>query len=311
MKIIIAGTGAMGATYGSMLKKSGNEVIFLDLWEENIKYINNNGIKFINIGVEEIIEAKVFKPLDYQGEADLIIVFTKSIQLKEMLYNIRHLITEKTSVLCLLNGLGHIDTLKEFVKDDQILMGVTVVTAEMKGAGLFEVTNYGKTEIQNISENGKLKALKVVECINNSGLPTVYSDDILLSIWKKACINGTMNACCSLLDCNILQLGKIEKSRELLETIVKEFAAVAEKEGTKLNVKKITDLVCWFTTEEFKGVNHYPSMHQDLIQKRRLTEIDYLNGYVSKKGKEYGIDTSFCDLITILVHGRESILIGK
>ncbi|QXW65061.1 2-dehydropantoate 2-reductase [Streptobacillus moniliformis] len=310
MKVIIAGTGAMGATYGSMLKKSGNEVIFLDLWQENVEAINKNGINFKNLGVEENIKAEAYLPSGYKESADLIVVFTKSMQLKQMLNDVKHLISEKTSVLCLLNGLGHIDTLKEFVKPEQILMGVTVLTAGMKGAGMFEVTNYGKTEIQNISEAGKENAIKVVECINNSGLPTVYSEDILFSIWRKACINGTMNACCALLDCNMLELGKIEKSRELLGKIVEEFAAVAKKEGTTLDVEEITNLVCWFTTEEFQGVKHYPSMHQDLIQKRRLTEIDYLNGYVSKKGKEYGLDTSFCDLITILVHGRESVLIG-
>lgn len=311
MKVVIAGTGAMGATYGSMLQKNGNEVVFLDLWQENIDTINSNGIKFNNLGTDELINAKAYLPKDYKGEADLIIVFTKSMQLREMLKDIKHLISQKTSVLCMLNGLGHIETLKEFVEESNILMGVTVLTAGMKAAGEFAVSGYGKTEIQNIDENGKEKALKVVECINNAGLPTVYSEDILFSIWRKACINGTMNCCCTLLDCNMLQLGKTPNVRQLLGTIVEEFAAVAKFEGVTIDVEKITDLVCWFTTEEFNGVKHYPSMHQDLIQKHRKTEIDYLNGYISRKGKEYKIDTKFCDLITILVHGKEKILIGE
>lgn len=311
MKVVIAGTGAMGATYGSMLQKNGNEVVFLDLWQENVDAINSNGIKFNNLGTDELISAKAYLPQNYNGEADLIIVFTKSMQLKEMLEDIKHLISEKTAVLCMLNGLGHIETLKKFVDESNILMGVTVLTAGMKAAGEFSVSGYGKTEIQNIAESGKEKAIKVVECINNSGLPTVYSDDILFSIWRKACINGTMNSCCTLLDCNMLELGQTPNVRALLGTIVEEFAAIAKVEGVTIDVEKITDLVCWFTTEEFAGVKHYPSMHQDLIQKHRKTEIDYLNGYVSRKGKEYNIDTKFCDLITMLVHGKERILIGE
>ena len=310
MKVVIAGSGAMGATYGSMLKKSGHDVVFLDLWQENVDAINQNGIKFINLGVEETLTSKAYKPSEYNGEADLLIVFTKSMQLKDMLNDVKHLISEKTAVLCLLNGLGHIDTLKEFVPKENILMGVTVLTAGMKGPGVFAVSNYGKTEIQNIDEKGKEKALEVVEAINNSGLPCEYSNDILFSIWRKACINGTMNCCCTLLECNMLQLGQTPNIRELLGTIVEEFATVAKAEGVTLNVEEMTNLVCWFTTEEFAGVKHYPSMHQDLIQNRRKTEIDYLNGYVSRKGKEYGINTKFCDLITILVHGKEKVLIG-
>ena len=50
-------------------------------------------------------------------------------------------------------------------------------------------------------------------------------------------------------------------------------------------------------------------MHQDLIQNHRKTEIDYLNGYVSKKGKEYGLSTPYCDTVTIIIHGRENMLV--
>lgn len=311
MKIIIAGSGAMGTTYGSMLKKNGNEVVLLDLWQDNIDAINKEGVKFINLGVEENIDLKAYKPSEYNDGADLIIVFTKSMQLRQMLLDVKHLISENTKVLCLLNGLGHIETLKEFVSEDRVLMGVTVLTAGMKGPGKFEVTNYGKTEIQNIVPEGEKAAKEVVEAINNSGLPCVYAEDIMFSIWRKACINGTMNACCALLDCNMLELGKIDKSRYLLNNIVSEFAAIAKVEGVELNVEEMTNLVVWFTTEEFKGVRHYPSMHQDLIQNKRKTEIDYLNGYVSKKGKEYNVATPFCDAITIFIHGRENVLIGE
>lgn len=310
MKVVIAGAGAMGSTYGSMLKKSGNDVVFLDGWDKNIEAINTNGIKFNNLGKEEIVEAKAYKPNEYNESPDLLVLFTKSMQLRNMLESVKHLISDKTAVLCLLNGLGHIDTLSEYVDRKNILMGVTVLTAGMKGPGEFSVSNYGKTEIQNIDEAGKEKALKVVKAINDSGLPCEYSNDILFSIWRKACINGTMNCCCALLECNMLQLGQVPNSRELLGNIVEEFSKVAKHEGVTLNVKEMTDLVCWYTTEEFKGVRHYPSMHQDLIQHKRYTEIDYLNGYVSRKGKEYGVETKYCDLITILVHGKESVIIG-
>ena len=71
----------------------------------------------------------------------------------------------------------------------------------------------------------------------------------------------------------------------------------------------MTDFVMWYTTDEFQGRFHYPSMHQDLIQNHRKTEIDYLNGYVSRKGKEYGINTPYCDTVTIIIHGRENMLV--
>ncbi|MGT2865842.1 2-dehydropantoate 2-reductase [Streptococcus fryi] len=308
MKIVIAGTGAMGATYGGLLAKAGHDVVFLDSWQANIDAINDKGICLDNLGQLETINAKAYLPEEYHDSPDLLVVFTKSMQLRDMLDKVKHLISDKTHILCLLNGLGHIDTLKEYVSLNQIIMGVTVVTAGMIGPGQFKVTSRGRTELQDMGEQSKDFVLDAVNHLTEAGLPTEYSEDILYSIWRKACLNGTMNACCALLDCNMLELGQIRQSRELLGQIVAEFAAVAAQEGTMIDVEQMTDFVCWHTTEAFGGVHHYPSMHQDLVQNHRLTEIDYLNGYVARKGKAYGLETKYCELITLLVHAKEQLV---
>ena len=308
MKIVIAGAGAMGSTYASMLSKK-NEVVLLDMWQDNIDEINRIGVNLNNLGNEEVYDIKAYKPKEYKGEADLLIVFTKSMQLPQMLDSVKHLLGENTHVLCLLNGLGHIDTLKKYVKEDKIIMGVTVLTAGMHGPGKFSVSSYGMTEIQNISKEGEKFAREFAENLDSCGLPCVYSEDIMYSIWRKACINGTMNSVCTILDCNMNDLSKVKNIKSMIKGIISEFSDVAKKEGVKIDKKKMTDFVMWYTTDEFQGRFHYPSMHQDLIQNHRKTEIDYLNGYVSRKGKEYGINTPYCDTVTIIIHGRENMLV--
>ena len=49
-------------------------------------------------------------------------------------------------------------------------------------------------------------------------------------------------------------------------------------------------------------------MYQDLVQNHRLTEIDYINGAVWRKGQKYGVSTPYCQLITQLIHAKEQIL---
>jgi 2-dehydropantoate 2-reductase len=44
-----------------------------------------------------------------------------------------------------------------------------------------------------------------------------------------------------------------------------------------------------------------PSFGQD-VRKNRRTEIDFLNGYVSEKGREAGVPTPYNDRIVKLVH---------
>lgn len=310
MDIVIAGAGAMGATYGSILSKKENKVVFLDMWQENIDAINSKMCRLNNLGVEEKYMIKAYLPKEYTKIPELIILLTKSNQLENMLENISHIIGENTYVLCLLNGLGHIETIKKYVKEDKILMGVSVMTAQSIKAGSFKVSNYGKTEIQNICNTKEAKdfSLKLVDNLNKVGLMAEYSENIMYSIWRKACLNGTMNASCSILECNLNELNNFNNLKEFFKQIVSEFAFVAEKQNTILDVDNITEMLLSFTTEKFAGYLHYPSMYQDLIVNKRKTEVDFLNGYVAKETRKYNKRAFYCELITELIHAKENLI---
>lgn len=186
-------------------------------------------------------------------------------------------------------------------------MGVTVVTAGMKGPGSAVLSSHGKTEIQNIVPEGKAGAEVIVEALNKATMPAVYSDNILWSIWRKAALNGAMNSTCTIMECNMLELGGIVGCKDMMRCIISEFAAIAKTQGVTLDIDSVTDYVYGFTQPDFVGAKHYPSMYQDLIKNHRLTEIDFLNGYISRKGKELHIPTPYCDLITTFVHGKEKL----
>lgn len=308
MKIAIAGAGAMGSCFGFLLQESGNNVTLLDDWEDNIKTIQANGLKINDVGIDVQRPISVCRPKDFQDSADFVIMLTKSMQLEHMLKNISHILTKDTKIMCLLNGLGHIETLQKYIPSQNIFMGVTVVTAGMKCPGNVVLSSHGKTEIQNIVPEGKTGADSIIEVLNKATLPAIYSDNILWSIWRKASLNGAMNSMCTLMDCNMLEFGSITNSKAIIKQIISEFAAIAKTQNIILDVESVTDYVYGFTQQSFSGAKHYPSMHQDLIQNHRFTEIDFLNGYISRKGKECKIATPYCDLITSMIHGKEKLL---
>ena len=307
MKVVIAGSGAMGCSFGFMLQKSGNDVTLLDGWQNNIDAIRKDGLHLQDGTAELSTKIDIYKPEEFKGSADFVIVFTKSMQLENMLSSIKHVLRDDTKILCLLNGLGHTETLKKFIEPKNIFMGVTVVTAGMKGPGSAVLSSHGKTEIQNIVPEGKAGAELIVETLNKATMPAVYSDNILWSIWRKAALNGAMNSTCTIMECNMLELGSISGCKDMMRCIISEFAAIAKTQGVTLDVDSVTDYVYGFTQPDFVGAKHYPSMHQDLIKNHRLTEIDFLNGYISRKGKELHIPTPYCDLITTFVHGKEKL----
>ncbi len=144
--------GAMGSRFGLMLKQGGNDVLLIDGWQEHINAIKENGLK-ANYNGEEIT---VKVPIVNQNEVptgeqfDLIILFTKAMQLEKMLQDVKPLIADHTEVLCLLNGIGHEDVIEKFVPMEKIFIGNTMWTAGLEGPGKAKLFGSGSVELQNL-----------------------------------------------------------------------------------------------------------------------------------------------------------------
>lgn len=313
MKITIAGAGAMGSRFGLMLSNAGNEVVLVDAWKDHVDAINANGL-VANYNGEEVVK---HLPAFLQGEVDpslstdLIILFTKAMGLEEMLISLKEIIHEDTKVLCLLNGIGHEEVIEQFVKRENIFIGNTMWTAGMEGPGKVKLFGNGSIALKNLVEGQEEAGHEIVKVLSDANLNAEFSENILFAIYKKACVNGTMNSLCTLLSSNMADFGDTICAHDIVTKIVEEFAAVAHAENIQLPVAEIVEYIevnCY--NRETIGL-HHPSMYQDLIVNNRLTEIDYINGVIAKKGAKYGIQTPYCSFLTQLVHCKEQILKAK
>ena len=312
MKIIIAGAGAMGSRFGYMLHKQGNEVILVDGWQDHIDAIKANGLTGTFNGETINEEMTIYNQNQLESvdfSADLVILFTKAMQLDKMMSSLKNMLKEKTQVLCLLNGIGHEDVVKKYVPKSNILLGNTMWTAGLEGPGKVTLFGNGSLELQSLGDDVD-SAKAVIEVLNKAELNASYSEHILASIYKKACVNGTMNGLCTILDSNMAGFGETDVADDIVETIVNEFAAVGRHEGVELNIPEVLAQIKTCYNRETIGL-HHPSMYQDLIVSNRLTEIDYINGAIARKGIEYGVVTPYCTFLTQLVHAKEQILGAK
>ncbi|WP_025730122.1 2-dehydropantoate 2-reductase [Atopobacter phocae] len=304
MLIYIAGAGAMGSRFGYQLHRAGQDVILLDEWDAHIQAIQTNGL-VIEGDRTDTVHLPIMRPSEATQPADLVILLTKAMQLPQMLQSIQSVISEQTQVLCLLNGLGHEEVIEQYVPRDQIMMGVTIWTAGLKGPGIAHLAGTGAVNIQSLAANGKARAEEIVDVMNQAELNVTYDDDVIPSIWRKACVNGTMNSTCALLDCTIGELFASESGQALVNQIIHEFVVVGEAEGVQLNEEEISKYV-YHTAEIAK--HHHPSMHQDLVQNNRLTEIDFINGAVHRLAEKNGLAAPYSQQITQMIHAKENIL---
>ena len=311
MKFMIAGAGAMGSRFGLMLHQKGHDVLLIDTWQEHVETINEKGLRVDYNGdkIVEKIPAVLLENIKKTPEkVDWVIVLTKSMALEKMMQGIKSTISENTKVLCLLNGLGHEEILEKYVPHENIFIGNTMWTAGLDGPGEITLFGEGSVTLQNLEPKKEEEARHLVKVLSDAGLNGYYSDNILKAIYAKACVNGTMNGLCTLLEVNMATFGSTSVAKEIVEKIVAEFDAVARKENVVLDLPEVYHKIESCYNVEKIG-RHYPSMYQDLIQHHRLTEIDVINGAIVRKGEKYGVPTPYCAFLTQLIHAKEEILV--
>ena len=91
--------------------------------------------------------------------------------------------------------------------------------------------------------------------------------------------------------------------RRLVTGLVDEGKAVATAQGIELDADP-EDLIDHAARPDV-AYNHKASMLQD-VEAHRPTEVDWLNGGISRFGREHGVPTPLNDAIRALVKGSEA-----
>lgn len=307
MKIAIAGSGALGSGFGAKLFQNGYDVTLIDSWESHVKAIQTNGLHIDINGEQCHLEIPMYDSRDIPEDVlyDVVFLFPKSMQLKEVLDYIQPHINHSTIVVCTMNGLKHERLIEQYVQLPQIVRGVTTWTAGIESPGYTHLMGSGPVEVGALVTEGTDNVKTIVDILNQAELNGVLSDDLHQSIWKKICVNGTANALCTILECNLATLNQSDDAKNLIYKITQEIVHVATIDDVHLNLDEVFEYL--IDLNDKVGPN-YPSMYQDLINNHRKTEIDYINGAVARLGMEHHIDAPVNHFVANMIHAKEQQL---
>ena len=214
---------------------------------------------------------------------------------------------KKTAViLSLQNGVDNCNTIKDEVSN-HVYPAVVYVATGMAGSGRLKHFGRGELRVGDLgyphmdknSSNDELKNLS--EMFFVASIPCGVSLDVKKELWCKFLVNCCYNGISGI---GQIQYGKMYKEpyiRDLINQITQEFLSVALKEGVLITRQEAAILNEQIATSM---AGQTSSTAQDLSRKKP-TEIDYLNGLIVKKGKEYGINVSANQSIYALVKMME------
>lgn len=306
MKIAILGAGAMGSLFGARLAEHGEAVTLIDVNDAHLDAIRRDGLRIDDDrGERRIRVLQAVRPETANAQAsaspddpfDLLIVFTKSLHTGAAIDGVRALLTSRTYVLTLQNGLGNVEMLNAFVPLERILVGVTTWPADFAGAG--HVRSHGAGAIRMMTADGAARpfAAAVADALSRAGLACSLDADVWAAIWEKVAFNAALNTLCAATGCTVDQLGREPDGPRLALAIAAETAAVARAKGIAVDGERIARNV-EHAIHAHRG--HRPSMLQDVLAGRR-TEIDAISGKVVAAARETGIAVPHTDTLLALV----------
>lgn len=303
MKVAVIGAGIMGATIGTYLHETGAEVWLVDPYKAHVDAINAKGLDIIGIDKEQRkfernypVKA-VYTPGRIGEVMDYVVYCVKMMHMDDAIESAKCVSDGHTVQISLLNGVGSAEKLLESYEASQVVYGVVSSGGEILEPGKVDRNFRPGMSFISVGPASKkispeLRAFK--EALDGTDCTFNLYEDIDPIVWEKMIKNCTGNAICSVARITLGRLYNDDNGAELSELIEKEVRAVAEAQGIHVG-----------PTPRMKGklpidFPHMPSTAQDVIA-RKQTEIDTINGAVSRLGRKYGVPTPYCDCMTMLI----------
>jgi 2-dehydropantoate 2-reductase len=298
-RVCIVGCGAVGSLFAAHLAQAGEvEVWAYDLAADHVAAMNEHGLRLTGAGevqgpVRATTDADELPPCDYG------IVATKAMHTESALAATAHAFADG-AVCSVQNGIGNEEVIAEHVP--RVIRGTTFPAGRIVEPGVVVWDTGGDTWIGPFEP--KPASMDEVEelagLLTRSGMNTKALPDARGAQWTKLIFNASTNPIGALTGLTHGQACDLPELRELIRGLVKEGEAVAGAQGITLD----SDPDALVDHAHEVAYNHKASMLQD-VQARRATEVDVLNGGVTRFGREHGVPTPLNEAIWALIKGLE------
>lgn len=310
MNILVMGAGAMGSAVGGFMAMAGHEVTLVGR-ALHINAIAQRGLHISGIWGEyrtSNLHTAVSIDLIPSQQFDLIFIAVKSYDTEKAVISILPLLTGNTLVCSYQNGLGNAEMIANHVGWERTLGARVIYGVRITDPGAIEITVIAEPTAIGAYHNAVdgQRVRVAADAMNEAKLPTVYSENIQTLLWNKVAYNCALNPLSALLDVPYGELSKSYYTRKVMNDVVGELYTVAHAKKISLEPDSHEGYMTRFYEKLLPPTAaHYASMREDLRQGRR-TEIDALNGAITRFGAEHSLSCPVNALLTALIHARET-----
>lgn len=302
MKIAVVGCGAMGSVYAALLGAAGHEVWAIDSWREHVDAMRTKGLRLEGASGDRTVAVHATTNAAEAGPCDLVIIATKAMHVQQAAESAKALLSPKTFVLSIQNGLGGPDTAASVLGRDRLMVGVVGgFGASMRGPGHAHHNGWELVRLGELQGSVTPRLEQVAEVWRSGGFKVKCFDDIDQLVWEKLICNVCFSGTCAVTERTVVQVMEDPYTWECASGCAKEAYAVAKARGIKMDIDDPVDYVRNFGS---KIPNARPSMLLDHMA-GRMSEIDAINGAIPVAAQVLGMTAPYNSVISALVRAKE------
>ncbi|MCI0182413.1 ketopantoate reductase family protein [Sulfoacidibacillus ferrooxidans] len=322
MRIAILGAGSLGTIAGAYIAAAGQDVELIDVNQAHVHALNQSGAQVVGT-LQFTAPVHAITPDQMSGKYDLVLLLTKQLYNDAVLQHLLPYIGEQSVVCSLQNGIPE-EKVASIVGRKRVIAGSVEYGATWMEPGVSSLTTEAEMFKKYAFQIGELdgvttKRIERIQAILDLVGGTHISDNLVGTKWSKLLINNAFSGMSAALggtygDVLDDAIG-IRSAVHIADETIKvghaygvNFAKMNGFDVASLEVNSNADIkahihtlrVILQPTRLLKA-----SMLQDL-EKKRQTEIDFINGVIPQLAKERGLVAPYNELVVELVKQAES-----
>ncbi|KAH8650955.1 2-dehydropantoate 2-reductase [Tricladium varicosporioides] len=314
-RILIFGTGSIGATYAFLLSRAVPASNIVTVCRSNFNSASQNGFTIHSsiwgedqrvkpVVVGSVDEAAAIDP---QSHFDYIMVCSKALPtIPSTAELIQPAVSSKTTIVLIQNGIAIEEPYADLFPDNPLLSTVVYLPATQIRPGIIqhmevELLHIGQYPASPNTES----ATRFAKLLNAAGASAEVHEDIQFERWSKLLVNGSWNPICALSRLRDVQvLNSSTEAKDLVRDVMLEIAAVANACGySGIDTALVDFQLARATIREPPGVQ--PSMMADALAGRNM-EVEAIVGNVVRIAQEHGVNTPILRTLYVLATALNS-----
>ncbi|MFP4488951.1 MAG: ketopantoate reductase family protein [Bacteroidales bacterium] len=317
--ILVVGAGSVGGITAAFLKKAGYNVEVVCKYDDYKDIIVNEGLSVKTLSGKFREKMRAWTSVnDVDEKKDIILFAVKATDLEETAGDLKPLLKEDSLVVSMQNGICEPE-LERILGRDHIAGCIVGWGATMDKQGQLVMTSGGDFVIGYPDRDEDERLAWIAEMLSVI-VPVRTSTNMMGQLYSKLIINACITSVGAITGLLTGEMMRRRKARKLFILIIREAMELAyilkirvEDFGGKLNYYDFID-----NKRKFPELRRHiilrlmgwkyrrlKSSSLQSLQQGKLTEIDYINGYIASNGREYGVPTPVNAAIVNMIHEIE------